>query len=85
MNNPTATVRSLLLTILLAVTAFFAQAVTAQHLDKPDLIQTFAVGAVPYGIVFDGDSIWVTNEADSQAPSPMMALTSGYLTPEAPA
>jgi DNA-binding beta-propeller fold protein YncE len=29
------------------------------------MLGTFAVGVEPYGVVFDGVSIWVTNETDN--------------------
>src|SRR5437870_9753232 len=34
---------------------------SAQQLDKPDLVQTFPAGSGPYGLAFDGDSIWVVD------------------------
>ena len=53
---------SLLSTFLLAVGGFFVFSAEAQQIDKPDLIQSFPVGASPRGRVFDGANIWITSD-----------------------
>jgi DNA-binding beta-propeller fold protein YncE len=42
--------------------AFSSFPAEAQQIDKPDLIQSFPVGASPRGLAFDGANIWITSD-----------------------
>src|SRR6478735_243897 len=53
------------LTFLLALSGFFAQAVTAQQLDTSVTIERFPVGSYPVALGFDGENVWVTSSFDN--------------------
>jgi DNA-binding beta-propeller fold protein YncE len=50
--------------LLIAVSGLFVLPVTAEQLDRPDLIQIFHVGHGPKFLAFDGFNIWVTTSGD---------------------
>ncbi len=65
--KPTRTIPVYILsTLLLGISSGFCSLpATAEQLDSPVTIQSFPVGAAPYGLAYDGANIWTANFGSS--------------------